>query len=74
MKKFTTFILGPLTFVESEMPEMITVTVGESSRMMSKDEFMELSRLTWSVNFVSKPDPENVPQEPTSITMREGEY
>lgn len=67
MKKFTTYIIGNITVIESEEPETVEISVGNKSdmRKISRKDFNELCDLRYAVNFVQlpPPEPEILPEE-----------
>ena len=67
MKKFTTFVVGPLTFIESDRPDEVTVIMGKEERIMGQEECRELYSLAYEIKFKAWPEPS------PAIIVEEGE-
>ena len=61
MRKFTTYVIGPFQFVETEKPDTAIVTIGDATVELTKDEVKDLNNLYYSFHFVAPPVDE--PQE-----------
>jgi hypothetical protein len=68
MKKFTTFVVGPLTFIEQDEPDSIVVKMDGECCVMQREDFKDLYHVWSYAKFV-----DSAKLVPPDIKVEEGE-